>query len=391
LFRVSKAFDHEKHNLLKNYPAEATALFLHSRAHLQLTSQLVARFERYSDLTKLELHTIAFEIGSCCCFWGGQKVTFDRLPLLFPRLQSLTLSGCNVTLDALNQLDLPRLTSLDLSNNPQISSNAGWFNCNSQWNPSGGFLNSIRHISFAHCTHLNAALLAPLQGAGQLETVDLSSIDTQDSFLQQLSKCTLLKRVILSGSKGFTVAGIRALLEPVEHTAGMNQVVVRQPRMIEEMVLADCIPLTDAYLQVMNACQQIRTLDLSRCQNITDTGIHALGRLEKLTQLILDGCRLVTTGGINRAFSSHSVKLKVFVRDCAAIKPHHITRRTKEGNIEIISNARRKHNKTTMADLALLRSNSLEGVAIEAQSQVGTSNLTDSAIAQKRTNQRTAF
>lgn len=236
---------------------------LTSLAHLNLSQcpRITGTF-----LTKLEalsLHALNLERCSL-------DVPFVLSHLShFAALSSLNVAGCNVKDEHLHGITpLLKLAQLDLSNNPEITSQA--FQILSS-------LPELKELSISHCTQVtnNFQLISSLPKLQKLHATSCGLTDEALTFLEPLQT---LNTLTLSYNK-FTDVGMQSLGK-LRHLSSLD--------------LSMCVELTDKGLLPLRTLEHMEELRLNFCRNITDPAVIGLTHL---TSLGIIGCdRLLIQG-----------------------------------------------------------------------------------------------
>ena len=143
-----------------------------------------------------------------------------------------------------------------------------------------------------------------------LKYLSVSNCHLSDATLIALSNhCHSLTTLECSGVSQFTDTGFQAL--------------ARNCVNLEKIDLEECVQITDATLAVLAACcPLLESISLSHCELITDEGIRQLGMApcasENLNVLELDNLPLITDASLEHLVSCHNLK-RVELYDCQLI------------------------------------------------------------------------
>lgn len=261
------------------------------------------------NLTVLQLD----QCGRCMADYT-LLATLARSPGSLPRLTTLSISGaCRLSDAALSSLvsSAPALQSLNLSQCSLLTSA-------SMDTLADSLATSLRELYINDCQSIQPMLIFPaLKKLEHLEVLSLSGIQTiNDNFL-----------------RGFIVA------------RGHN---------IKELVLTDCVKLTDSSMKVIaETCSKLCTLDLGNLRKLTDS---ALG-------FLANACREIHTLKLCRnAFSDEAIA--AFLETSGELlKELSLNNVTKVGHCTALSLARRSR-KLLSLDLSWCRNLTNEALGL---------------------------
>ena len=235
-------------------------------AHLNLSSCPLIKGTFLTKLQSLSLHTLNLE--RC----RSLDVPFALSHLAhFSALSSLNLAWCNVKDVHLHGIsNLLKLSHLDLSNNPDITSQA--FQILSS-------LPELKELSISHCTQVshNFQLISSLP---HLQALHATSCGLTDEALTFLEPLQTLNSLTLSYNK-FTDVGMHSLGK-LHHLSSLD--------------LSMCVELTDKGLIPLRTLKHMQKLHLNFCRNITDPAVVGLTHL---TSLGIIGCDRLLIQGIS--------------------------------------------------------------------------------------------
>ena len=132
---------------------------------------------------------------------------------------------------------------------------------------------------------------------------------TDLTLINLANNCHELTTLECAGVSQFTDTGFQALARNCPH--------------LERMDLEECVLITDSTIAVLSACcPLLESLSLSHCELITDEGIRQLGiapcASETLNVLELDNLPLITDASLDHLISCHNLK-RIELYDCQLI------------------------------------------------------------------------
>ena len=210
----------------------------------------------------------------------------------FPRLGTLSLSGCRLSeevfrslgdLPALDRLSLEgamssavfydwrrlaRLREVDLHNMPLYKGEVGPLEFVRS-------LPNLQTLDLAGCD-LSRIVLSPLNHARSIRGLKLERTECTDSMLEELTVLGQLEMLDLSGNKLLTKQGLSR---------------IREANRLRDLRIADMSSDGDEVLRSIQGLRALQSLDLSNTP-VTDKGILALRGLISLRALRLDSGQL---------------------------------------------------------------------------------------------------
>jgi CheY-like chemotaxis protein len=230
---------------------------LTSLAHLNLSQCPLITGSFLTQLQPLALHTLNLE--RC----RSLDVPFALSHLThFNALSSLNVAWCNVKDLHLHGIaNLCKLAHLDLSNNPDITSQAFLILAS---------LPELNELCISHCTQITQQfeLISSLPRLQKLHATSCGLTDEALAFLEPLQT---LNTLTLSYNK-FTDMGMESL---------------GKLRSLTSLDLSMCVELTDKGLLPLRTLEHMQKLHLNFCRNITDPAVVGLTHL---TSLGIIGC-----------------------------------------------------------------------------------------------------
>lgn len=254
---------------------------LSNLVHLNVSQCQLLTGSFLTQLKCLPLHTLNLE--RC----KALDVTQSLLHLShFSTLCSLNISGCNVKDSDLTGISsLPNLAHLDLSNNPDLTS---------QLFITLSTLPHLSELSINHCTNI-VQDFQHITSLSHLHRLHAVGCGLTDESLTHLEPMQSLDTLTLS-SNNFTDMGMHSLGKLSKLTS---------------LDLSNCICLTDKGLLPLRALEHMQILHVNFCRNITDS---ALIGFTHLTSLGIIGCdRLLIQGNYLDLFLSLSTTFHLFI------------------------------------------------------------------------------
>jgi Leucine-rich repeat (LRR) protein len=196
----------------------------------------------------------------------------------FTSLSSLNIAGCDVRDEHLHGIaNLPKLSHLELSNNPQITS---------QTFQTLSSLPELKELSISNCALVtnNFKFISSLSNLQKLHATSCNLTDEALTFLEPLQS---LNTLALKDNK-FTDVGMQSL---------------GKLRNLSFLDLSLCVELTDKGLVPLRTLEQMQELNLHFCRNITHPAVIGLTHL---TSLGIIGCDrlLIRSQGISIKYTN---------------------------------------------------------------------------------------
>ena len=164
-------------------------------------------------------------------------------------------------------------------------------------------LQGIRHIQ-------DDGIVQLADNCHDLEYLSVSNCHLSDASLIALANnCPKLNTLECSGVSQLTDTGFQAL--------------ARCCNLLERIDLEECVLITDATLAALaTCCPLLESISLSHCELITDEGIRQLGTgpcaSENLATIELDNLPLITDAALDHLVSCHNLR-RVELYDCQLI------------------------------------------------------------------------